>query len=551
MDSSEKAVALEELKRRYKILDNDRKSLTEKVQGILRGQRAVIDRLKRERDQLRESLAEETVPYSSSNSGTDNSGVSNADKRLTNLKNQEEALIRKEKNLQNKISDLKRLSKGLDLRVSEQRKKLGEMKKNRRDTSAVQRQTEILENRLNRFTIRFNECQTKNAEYKEKINNLRRERYVFDQIYEKLESKLNELQGEMSNIIREANENYDKRNECQEELRKAKEEVSREMQSFDKEWNELGRLIEQDRKLRELLQFREREERKKKQEMGQDNNFLKKLNEFQTEEKLGQQFATEKVNLYEAAFLKIQEATNVESIEELVSKFIAAEDRNFSLFNFLNDLNSDIEKKGKRIAEMTQELQKLQNKQTILQSQKTSELQSVEHEIELQTQQKAEFENNCVKYGDILQSIKKQLKQYVQDSKRKNGIVPKLENSDTFTGQDIMRLLGVVEQDLSDCMLKQGMLAVPKDLNDQLETKTPQATPDIGSFKNLATPSTHLNLNLPSQNDLSDDEENQAVEEDFTVPLSRKDLKERALKFMSESSKKPLATPSMKQKKRR
>lgn len=47
---------------------------------------------------------------------------------------------------------------------------------------------------------------------------------------------------------------------------------------------------------------------------------------------------------YEEAFAKIQEATGIADTEELVTAFINVEDQNFSLFNFVNEMNQEIEK---------------------------------------------------------------------------------------------------------------------------------------------------------------------------------------------------------------
>lgn len=46
---------------------------------------------------------------------------------------------------------------------------------------------------------------------------------------------------------------------------------------------------------------------------------------------------------YEEAFEKLKEATEIEDIDLLVSKFIEVEDKNFALFNYVNELNNDIE----------------------------------------------------------------------------------------------------------------------------------------------------------------------------------------------------------------
>ena len=50
------------------------------------------------------------------------------------------------------------------------------------------------------------------------------------------------------------------------------------------------------------------------------------------------------VQSYEEAFAKIQAATGISDIDELVTTFINAEDQNFALFNYVNELNSECKK---------------------------------------------------------------------------------------------------------------------------------------------------------------------------------------------------------------
>jgi len=58
-------------------------------------------------------------------------------------------------------------------------------------------------------------------------------------------------------------------------------------------------------------------------------------------DKTSTHLAEQRVESYEEAFQKIQQATGITDIDELVTTFIAAEDQNFSLFNFVNELNQE------------------------------------------------------------------------------------------------------------------------------------------------------------------------------------------------------------------
>ena len=55
---------------------------------------------------------------------------------------------------------------------------------------------------------------------------------------------------------------------------------------------------------------------------------------------------------YEAAFERIKEMTGEEDLDLLVQRFIETEDKNFALFNFVNEQNNEIETLHEQIEEV-------------------------------------------------------------------------------------------------------------------------------------------------------------------------------------------------------
>ncbi len=51
-----------------------------------------------------------------------------------------------------------------------------------------------------------------------------------------------------------------------------------------------------------------------------------------------------------------QAATGITHVEELVASFVSAEDHNFSMFNYVNELNQEAEKLEEQAAELQQEI---------------------------------------------------------------------------------------------------------------------------------------------------------------------------------------------------
>lgn len=66
----------------------------------------------------------------------------------------------------------------------------------------------------------------------------------------------------------------------------------------------------------------------------------------------------DRVQSFEEAFQQIKAATGIDNIDELVQTFIDAEDQNFSLFNYVNELNNEVEKLEEQIAEIKAEIEK-------------------------------------------------------------------------------------------------------------------------------------------------------------------------------------------------
>ena len=61
-------------------------------------------------------------------------------------------------------------------------------------------------------------------------------------------------------------------------------------------------------------------------------------------DKVDLQMSVERIQNFEEAFNRIKAATGVNDIEELVRTFIKNEDQNFSLFNYVNEQQNEIEK---------------------------------------------------------------------------------------------------------------------------------------------------------------------------------------------------------------
>lgn len=65
----------------------------------------------------------------------------------------------------------------------------------------------------------------------------------------------------------------------------------------------------------------------------------------------------DKVQMFGEAFQKIQTATGIQDIDDLVETFITAEDQNFTLFNYVNELNEEIAKLEDQVKAIQMEIE--------------------------------------------------------------------------------------------------------------------------------------------------------------------------------------------------
>ena len=330
--------------------------------------------------------------------------------------------------------------KSLQGKLFIQREKSGGINASRDNANALNKQMRILENRLDKANQKFNEAIAQNKVLREEIDNLRRERQIFDNIYQKLEKELQNKRKEMAKKIEEANTAYEQRDKAQEELQKIKGQSKKEQEEFEQEWKNLNKLIEQDKKMKDFLKF-------KMQEKEQADNIDLPRNEeevFKKKNKLDPQvISAERVKSYEEAFNKIQSATGIQDIDELVETFIKAEDKNFTLFKFVNELSNDIETLEKQIQDLQIEIEKckLQDEPGFVATTK----QAIDEKIEKYMQKTERCEKEYEEKLQYLNSIKDEVNKFFYSIDCHKHMASEFLG-ETVTENNIGHFLTLVEQ---------------------------------------------------------------------------------------------------------
>lgn len=317
-------------------------------------------------------------------------GAMSASDQISRLQDQGDQYTRKIELERRRMEELDKTIKTLQEKILSQRQKMGGVNSSKESNQQIARHIQVLENRLDKALVKHNEAVAFNKKLRKGIDNLRRERVIFDGIYKKLERELHEKKREMARIIDESNKAYEAREKAQREMEKLKEMADKEQATFDTEWKELGKLIEADRKMKDYMkrsaaavapeadhrgQMTAEEEARLKKKVARGAWGIAR-------DKAHIHLSQEKIQSYEEAFNRIQEATGIQDIDELVDKFIQAEDKNFSLFNYVNELNAEIEKLESQIGNVKAEIEKYKGQGVNTDNQRKKILRDLENRLD-------------------------------------------------------------------------------------------------------------------------------------------------------------------------
>ncbi|KAJ3411808.1 hypothetical protein HDV05_001707 [Chytridiales sp. JEL 0842] len=341
-------IELQKLQRQYRIMEGDRKAYSEESRIVISKQRATIEKLKRDNQHLQEELR----LLDNRHDDRRQSGIQS--KKAEAMADQAEFYQKKIKQILVDITSLDGEIAAMDREIDAKRAELGGVNAASANSDAIDKQIRVLENRLDKALVKFNNSLAVNKKLRATIDNLRRERLVFDNIYRKFERELMEQKKQMAEIIEMSNSAYEARDEAQAKIIALREKADKEYQAYIQEIKELDRALEQDRKLKEFMTTKISDRSERLGLVNQDGSMGRgamdkdsNANKFPSQEALSESLET-----YEKAFAEIRKVTGTQDIKELVQRFKAVEDQNFSLFNYVNEVNNEIEKMAEEIVDI-------------------------------------------------------------------------------------------------------------------------------------------------------------------------------------------------------
>ncbi|EPY25294.1 outer dynein arm docking complex protein [Angomonas deanei] len=300
--------------------------------------------------------------------------------KLATLQGDVEALERRyqfEKMRKNDLVKRHQLSR-IDLTHS--RKMRGGVNVDKEQTDAVQRQVDILENRLDQALTKFNDALMYNKELREQIDIIREERRVFQRVHKKIEDDLRNTQRKMAERIERTNRDMDERDDYQRQAEQLQQAIVEQQEEFNDQLRELDMAMVDIKNMREdqtnlqlELETREYEFESRLQEANKQAAANKNGNTLTATSRAaaaaddnasaagdaadafggGNIYAVdrEQHNINDIA-AQVKEALGSENMEELRKEYERLGESNFSLYKYINDLTTTKESLGDEIRDL-------------------------------------------------------------------------------------------------------------------------------------------------------------------------------------------------------
>ncbi|XP_072381122.1 coiled-coil domain-containing protein 63 [Diabrotica undecimpunctata] len=317
---------LARLHRQLRIMDEDRIAFLEETGTKLKKQRKIMQTLKREREKISEEINVATCLNQKRN---DEKLVSRM-KKLVEDYEKYDSMVKTEKE---QLKELEVQIKKMDADIQNLRPKaiITDYDYENRLRSG-NHSIKILKDRLENAVKRFCAILTENKKMREEIDHLLKERTRYNIIWESLLKDMQSRKKYMVELIEQATVAFDQREEWCSKLAALKKRAQSDYLAHTEEMREIQRKLDHDFTLREFLSTK-----------GQ-KRILKDLEEKERKKKEIQiQNLENRLIMLEDTMKQIQKFCDEKDVHKMASQYLKQEEENFALFNYVNELNHEIE----------------------------------------------------------------------------------------------------------------------------------------------------------------------------------------------------------------
>eukprot|EP00736_Rhodelphis_marinus_P001967 Rmarinus@m.7515 len=338
---------LADLQKRFALLEGERKSYYETSKWAIMQNRETVAQVRKENKDLRKALsliakdrAEATDPSSQS--------VKKASEQM--FKNRKEVDVARAK-----VLERQRRLHELQDKIQTQEK---EVVAPQTDTP-VNRQLRSLENRLDKAYIKYNEAMSIKKTYEQIVKRLREERLTFDSQLAAVERTLRAKEQDYMELLHLLHDANHAKEIAKMELGRYEAALSEERRAREKEIQERRNVVKQQALLQQKNEDRERRRKdvimEAWEEAGPDERPKTQGRQSAVAEQRKAEDEAQLISTFDEAFRKIKEATGVSDINDVLEKFMTAEET----YNSLSEQSKDCQKTIETLQEEKTDLKKM------------------------------------------------------------------------------------------------------------------------------------------------------------------------------------------------
>ncbi|XP_074500116.1 coiled-coil domain-containing protein 114 isoform X2 [Sebastes fasciatus] len=531
IDGTESEIA--KLQRQFRIMEGDRQAYSIQAREQIRKQQQEIEKLLKEQEELHRNLG--------------------ACKSLSRQQQDSEdtqslrALLEQRDMLEEELGTQKQCQKEQEKEIANMELKLAGLRKGKVSTGDTQRSEarrtqkaiRTLEYKLDRSLTRFNEQLTKNSHLREELQTLHIERIRFQQLHNRLDKELYDSRKKIGEVVSLSTAAYDARVEAQSKMTMMREKAVKDLAQYNAEMKELERVIAHEFSLKEFMTTKcsERSGQDEGHEMGH-----RQLSELKEQRRMDS--GEESLDTLEEVFQRIQTVTGEDNLDMLVTRFIQVEDRNFALFNFVNEQNNEAEALRDQIIQTQAEIEQFRVASLQQEQDHRSLLRDIDEQQKETESQAEDYENQAGIMSKILDEVKTGVNSIFSKVECDRSVIEDtLGSSSGISENNIMSYLGLVEQKTNELLTIQAFLN-SKDLEKDYNPKD-LAKFLLGQNPELLQKSVSIQ---PAINSVEYDAEESPVTDEEERPLSQWELRRRIMEgvLRKESSARQAATKASK-----
>lgn len=510
---------LEDLQRRFQLLEGERKATYETAQLNIRQNKEIIRQMKEENKSLRQSIAQirNEAPKSTEKQVEEKMvDMNQALRKLDEVKME----VQKKKeflhDLDNKCSELSGLNMGVGKAT---------------EVSPDLRHIRVLENRLDKSMIKYNEAQSIRKTYEQIVKRLKEERVGFDNQLHAIERTLKAKERDYEELLLLSHDAYHAKEMAQAELHRFEQGVMEERNQRDKEVQEKKLLVQQRVEMNQRLEQRERM-LKQQQDLDKAGELALKTTSAMAELAAGMSHTEaeeerQRMQDYEEAFRRIKEATGVSDVNEVIQKFLTQEDTAHNLMNLSKENQNKID-------QLTEERRKLRAQVEDLKFSGGGNIGRKQVVDDFEThlaEATTKFERNRGKYERVAMVL-------INMKAGINHIGDKLKNIKLDGESNIEMSDETVEEVLSQCELKLSKLMSLTHLDQQPGRK--QLKIDTAGYeeKMMSKSQSDVRIKLNDQDQDGDEDDDDFEEEMDEDVWNRKHVKYNSEQILEKQHKK-------------